>query len=155
MPFLALNAGAGICVLSTIGDSRWSAGDPPSLTAPSFAETPVVGEYLVPLDLSLRAVVGEVNDFLAVKHALPIALDFLTTSGMSILALFPLAIIAVIISIFVVIRRKADLKKYRATVDQLQIELEQVKLQITDGNFAVPSCQSDGDATEVLPRLAR
>ncbi|MFL4476760.1 hypothetical protein ACIPUB_00610 [Paeniglutamicibacter sp. ORCA_105] len=153
--FAALNAGSGIYVLSTVGDSRWSAGEESSLSAPSLAGTPVVGEYLVPLDSALHAVVGGVNEFMAFKQALPIALEFLAMSGIALLVSFPLAIIAVIISFIVARRRKANFEKYRATVDQLKVELEQVKFQIAAGNFAVPAFQSVDDATEVLPRLTR
>ncbi len=75
--FAALNAGAGIYVLNHFGDSRWSPGSEPPLSAPSFSGTPVVGQFLGPLDSALNGVVGGVNDFLAFKHALPVALDFL------------------------------------------------------------------------------
>ncbi|MDQ0095022.1 hypothetical protein [Paeniglutamicibacter psychrophenolicus] len=155
MLFAALNAGAGIYVLSTVGDSRWSAGEESSLSAPSFAETPVVGGYLVPLDSALHAVVGGVNEFMAFKQALPIALEFLATSGIALLVSFPLAIIAAIVSFIVARRHKANFEKFRATVDQLKVELEQVKFQIAASNFAVPAYQAVDDATDVLPRLTR
>ncbi|MFI8412120.1 hypothetical protein ACIGB6_06490 [Paeniglutamicibacter gangotriensis] len=155
MLFAALNVGAGIYILNTVGDSRWSADEESSLTAPSFAETPVVGEYLVPLDSALHAVVGGMNEFIAFNQALPIALEFLATSGIALLVSFPLAIIAVIISFIVARRRKANFEKYRTTVDLLKIELEQVKVQLATGNFAVPALQSEDDVTDVLPRLKR
>ncbi|MBV1780070.1 hypothetical protein KRR55_13210 [Paeniglutamicibacter sp. ABSL32-1] len=155
MLFAALNAGAGIYVLNHVGDSRWSAGGEPSQSAPSFAETPVVGEYLVPLDSALQAVVGGMNEFLAFKQALPVALEFLGTSGSALLVSVPVAVIAMFISFFVARRRKADFEKYRATVDQLKDELEQVKLQIAAGNFAFPAFRTPDDVTDVLPRLTR
>ena len=52
--FAALNAGAGIYVLNHFGDSRWSAGGAPPLSAPSFSGTPVVGQFLGPLDSALN-----------------------------------------------------------------------------------------------------
>lgn len=131
--FAALNAGAAIYVLNHFRDSRWSAGGEPPLSAPSFSGTPVVGQYLGPLDATLNGVVGGVNDFLAFKQALPIALDFLTASGWALLVSFPLVILAAGISYAGARRRTADFEKYRATVDRLNDELEQVKRQIASG----------------------
>jgi hypothetical protein len=74
-----------------------------------------------------------VNDFLAFKQALPVALDFLAVSGWALLLSFPLAILAAVISFAMARRRSADFEKYRATVDLLQDELEQVKRQISAG----------------------
>jgi hypothetical protein len=129
--FAALNAGAGIYVLNTFRDSRWSAGGEAPLSAPSFSETPIVGQYLGPLDSALQGVVGGVNDFLAFKQALPVALDFLATSGWALLLSFPVAILAAVISFAMARRRAAEFEKYRAKVDLLEDELEQVKRQIS------------------------
>jgi hypothetical protein len=134
--FAALNAGTGIYVLNHFGDSRWSAGGEPPLSAPSFSGTPLVGQFLGPLDSALNAVVGGVNEFLAFKQALPIALDFLAVSGWALLVAFPLAILAAGVSFAVARRRAAEFDKYRATVDLLKDELEQVKRQISSGNSA-------------------
>lgn len=131
--FAALNAGAGIYVLNHFSDPRWSGGEQP-LSAPSLSGTPVVGEFLGPLDSALSGVVGGVNDFLAFKHALPIALDFLAVSGWALLVSFPVAVVAAVISFAQARRRKADFDRYRATVDLLQAELEQVKRQISSGS---------------------
>lgn len=128
--FAALNAGAGIYVLNHFGDSRWSAGGDAPLSAPSFSGTPVVGQYLEPLDAALNGVVGGVNEFLAFKQALPVALDFLAASGWALLLSFPLAILAASISYAEARRRRADFEKYRTTVDLLKDELEQVKRQL-------------------------
>ena len=128
--FAALNASAGIYVLNHFGDSRWSAGGEPPLSAPSFSGTPVVGQFLGPLDSTLNGVVGGVNEFLAFKQALPVALDFLAASGWALLVSFPLAVLAAGISYAEARRRTADFEKYRATVDLLKDELEQVKRQI-------------------------
>ncbi|MFE4833936.1 hypothetical protein ACFRAU_04545 [Arthrobacter sp. NPDC056691] len=131
--FAALNAGAGIYVLNHVGDPRWSDGEPP-LSAPSFSGTPMVGQFLGPLDSALNSVVGGVNAFLAFKQALPIALGFLGTSGWALMVSFPLGILATVITYVMDRRRAADFEKYRATVDQLKVELEQVKRQISSGN---------------------
>lgn len=132
--FAALNAAAGIYVLNHFTDSRWSAGGEPPLSAPSFSGTPLVGQFLGPLDSALNGVVGGVNEFLTFKQALPVALDFLAASGWALMVAFPLAILAAGVSYAVARRRAAEFDKYRATVDQLKDELEQVKRQIASGN---------------------
>ena len=132
--FAALNAGAGIYVLNHFADSRWSAGRDPPLSAPSLSGTPLVGQFLGPLDSALNGVVSGVNDFLAFQQALPVALDFLAVSGWALLVSFPLAVLAAGIGFAVAWRRTADFDRYRATVDLLKVELEQVKRQISLGN---------------------
>lgn len=131
--FAALNAAAGIYVLNHFTDSRWSSGGEPPLSAPSFSGTPVVGQFLGPLDSALNGVVGGVNDFLAFKHALPVALEFLGASGWAMLLSFPLAVVAAVVSFIAARRRAAAFDKYRATVDELKDELEQVKRQLASG----------------------
>jgi len=153
--FAALNAGAGIYVLNHFGDSRWSAGGEPPLSAPSFSGTPVVGQFLGPLDSALNGVVGGVNEFLAFKQALPVALDFLAASGWALLVSFPLAVLAAGISFAVARRRTADFEKYRATVDLLKDELEQVKRQISAGNAVYTALPAEDEVNDVRPRLAR
>lgn len=142
--FAALNAGAGIYVLNHVGDPRWSGGEQP-LSAPSFSGTPMVGQFLGPLDSALSAVVGGVNSFLAFKQALPVALGFLGTSGWALLVSFPLGILAAIISYVLERRRKAEFDKYRSTVDQLKVELDQIKRQIASANSS-PAGRSSGEA---------
>ncbi|WP_051476955.1 hypothetical protein [Arthrobacter sp. Br18] len=153
--FAALNAGAGIYVLNHFDDSRWSAGGKPPLSAPSFSGTPLVGKYLGPLDSALDGVVGGVNEFLAFKQALPIALDFFVVSGWALLVSFPLVILAAGIGYAVAKRRTADFEKYRATVDLLKEELEQIKRQISSGDFvykALPAEDGVADVGSVLTR---
>lgn len=131
--FAALNAAAGIYVLNHFSEPRWSPEGNAPLSAPSLSETPMVGEFLVPLDSALEGVVGGVNDFRAFQQALPIALDFLAASGWALLVSFPLVILAACVSFAKARRRKAEFTKYRATVDSLKDELEQVKRQIAPG----------------------
>jgi hypothetical protein len=145
--FAALNAGAGIYVLNHFSDSRWSTGGEPPLSVPSFSGTPVVGQFLEPLDSALNGVVGGVNEFLAFKQALPVAMDFLAASGWALLVAFPLAILAASISFAAAIRQTAEFEKYRATVDLLQDELEQVKRQISAGK-SVDKALPAGSAPE-------
>jgi hypothetical protein len=153
--FAALNAGVGIYVLNNFRDSRWSAGGEAPLSAPSFSQTPIVGQYLGPLDSALQGVVGGVNDFLAFKQALPVALDFLAVAGWALLLSFPLAILAAVISFAMARRRSADFEKYRATVDLLQDELEQVKRQISAGKLVDMDFTAENEVTDARPRLSR
>ncbi|MFC9335846.1 hypothetical protein [Arthrobacter sp. NPDC057009] len=149
--FAALNAGAGIYVMNHVGDPRWSAGEQP-LSAPSFSGTPMVGQFLGPLDSALNDVVGQVNAFLAFKQALPVALGFLGTSGWALLVSFPLGILAAVTSYIQERRRKAEFEKYRATVDQLKVELEQIKRQISSGNAGSTALPAGDEVPDARPR---
>jgi hypothetical protein len=153
--FAALNAGAAIYVLNHFDDPRWSSGKDPSLSAPSLSDTPIVGEYLGDLDSALDGVVGGVNEFLAFKQALPVALDFLAASGWALLASFPLAILAAGIGFTMARRRSAAFDRYRADVDLLKKELEQLKRQISSGHSGATALPSGHADSEVLPRRTR
>jgi len=152
--FAALNAGAGIYVLNHVGAPHWSGGEPP-LSAPSFSGTPMVGQFLGPLDSALNGVVGGVNAFLAFKQALPIALGFLGTSGWALLAPFPLGILAAVISYIQERRRRAEFDKYRTTVDQLKVELEQIKRQISSANSSGTGPSAADQNPNALPLPTR
>ncbi|WP_087874528.1 hypothetical protein [Arthrobacter globiformis] len=149
--FAALNAGAGIYVMNHVGDPRWSAGEQP-LSAPSFSGTPMVGQFLGPLDSALSAVVGQVNTFLAFKQALPVALGFLGMSGWALLVSFPLGILAAVVSYIQERCRKAEFEKYRASVDQLKVELEQIKRQISSGNAGSTALPAGDEVPDARPR---
>ena len=114
-----------------------------------------MGQFLGPLDSALNGVVGGVNEFLAFKHALPVALDFLAASGWALLVSFPLAILAAGISFAVAGRRAADFERYRATVDRLKDELEQVKRQIASGNSIGTALPAEDKITDVRSGLIR
>ncbi len=91
------------------------------------------------------------NEFLAFKQALPVALDFLAASGWALLVLFPLAVLAAGISFAAARRRTADFEKYRATVDLLKDELEQVKWQISSGNSVYTALPAEEEVSDVRP----
>ncbi|MGF9660537.1 hypothetical protein AAIH25_01555 [Arthrobacter crystallopoietes] len=151
--FAALNLGAGIYVLNHFDDPRWSAGKEPALSVPPLSGTAVVGQFLGPLDTALNGVVGQVNAFMALQHALSLALDFLAVSALALLVSFPLAILAAGISYVVAKRKIADFEKYRATVDLLKEELEQVKRQISSVNSVDTALPAEGELTDARPRL--
>lgn len=132
--FAALNAGGAIYVLDHFHDARWASGGQPPLTAPSLADAPVVGQFLGGLDSAMTGVIGGVNDFLAFKKALPVALDFLAATGWALLVAFPLALIAVGTSYRSARRRRVDFRKYHIEIELLRSELDLVKRQIaSDG----------------------
>lgn len=151
MLFAALNAGAGIYVLNHVGDSRWSTGAETPLSAPPLAETPVVGQFLGTLDSTLHEMVGGVNAFLAFQQALPVALDFFARSGWALLVAFPLAMLAGCISYAAARGRRADFEKYRAAVDLLRDELDQIKREISSGGPAVTASPLQAEGTGVRP----
>jgi disulfide bond formation protein DsbB len=143
--FAALSAGAGVYVLNHVGDARWSAGEESRLSAPSFSGTPLVGQFLVPLDSVLNQVVGGVNEFLALQQALPVALDFFAAAGWALLVSFPLAIVAVAVSYAEARRRRAEFEDYRAAVDLLKGEVETLKWQIASGNSVDTAPRTEDD----------
>ncbi|MBG6226545.1 putative RND superfamily exporter protein [Arthrobacter sp. CAN_A2] len=150
--FAGLNAAAGIYVLNHFSDSRWSPEGMAQLSAPSLSETPLVGDSLVPLDSVLEGVVGGVNDFRAFQQALPVTLDFLAVSGWALLVSVPLVILAAALSFLAARRRKAEASKYRATVDSLKDELEQIKRQIAAGYPTSTILSAEEDVIDAGPR---
>ena len=149
--FAVLNAGTGIYVLRTVGDSRWGQEGTVPLSAPSLSETPLVGQYLDPLNSALQSMVGSVNSLVAFQQALPVALDFFTKSGWALLIAVPLMLLVVVMSYRAARRRKRELNNYRATVDQLKIDLEQVKARLT----MLDGASSLGEPTAGPPQASR
>lgn len=147
--FAAVNAGAGIYVLNHLTDPRWTPEGTESLTAPSFAGTPLVGQYLGPLDSALASVMSGVNDFQTFQHALPVALGFLGTSSLALLWSFPMMIVTLVISFFVGRYERSRFRKYRSTVDRLSVELEQVKLQLAGMAPAEPVLPAQAAVVDV------
>lgn len=149
--FAVLNAVTGIYVLRTVGDSRWAQEGTVPLSAPSLSETPLVGQYLDPLNSALQSMVGSVNSLVAFQQALPVALDFFTKSGWALLIAVPLMLLVVVMSYRAARRRKRELNNYRATVDQLKIDLEQVKARLT----MLDGASSLGEPTAGPPQASR
>lgn len=131
--FATLSGGAGLYVLNHYSDPRWSP-EAARLSAPSLAETPLVGQFMGPLDSALSSMVNGVNDFLAFKDALPVALDFFASAGWALLVSFPIGIMAAIVNVVLAKRRAAAVERYRITVDQLKADVERLKLQVQAGS---------------------
>jgi hypothetical protein len=123
--FVAASIGAGIYVLAHPNDPRWPAGT--QLSAPSLSGTPLVGEYLQPLDFLTHSVVGGVNDLRGFQQAFPVALNFFTMAGWGCLALVPLGIFALAASYVEQKRRKAEFSRYKSAVEELQQQLRDVQ----------------------------
>ncbi|NKX55396.1 hypothetical protein [Arthrobacter mobilis] len=123
--FIAASLASGIYVLAHRSDPRWSAGSP--LSAPSLSGTPLVGEYLEPLDALMHSVVGGVNDLRDFQQAMAVALDFFTMAGWGCLAAVPVALFALAASYLDQKRRKAELTRYKSTVEDLQQQLTDLK----------------------------
>jgi hypothetical protein len=131
--FVAVNVGAGIYVLYHYGDARWGGGGEPPLSAPSLSDAPVVGQFMGPLESFLSGVVGGVNDFLAFKRSLPVALEFFAAAGWALLIAVPLAMFAIAMSYAEARRRRAEFARYQLTVDRLKDEIEDIKRQLGSG----------------------
>ncbi|KIA73919.1 hypothetical protein ANMWB30_11670 [Arthrobacter sp. MWB30] len=87
-----------------------------------------------PFDSALSSVINGVNDYLAFKDALPVALDFFASAGWALLVSFPLGILAAIVNFVLAKRRAAIVERYRSTVDQLKADVEKLKLQVRAGS---------------------
>jgi len=131
--YMILTAGVGVYVLMHITDPRWSVGRDPLLQAPSLGGTPVIGERLLPLDDFLRDMATSVNEFTSFRHALPVAQDFFALAGWSLLALVPVAIMALAISRFKSATLFLRFDRLAATVRELSAEVEKLKQQIPSG----------------------
>lgn len=125
--FAVANIGAGIYVLSHLGDSRWGGGAEDRLGAPSLGDTPVIGRFLGSLDTLLSGVVDGVNEFIDFRTALPVALEYLSAAGWALVLAVPMGILALIVSYREAQRRKAEFARYSLQVEELSAELDEIK----------------------------
>lgn len=120
LTFMVTTASVGIYVLMHINDPRWSAGRDPLVQAPSFSDTPVVGQYLDPLDGFLNNTAASINEITAFRHAVPVANEFFGLAGWAFLVLIVVTIAAILISKFQPSPEKREIR-------QLREELSEVK----------------------------
>jgi hypothetical protein len=125
--FMVASAGAGTYVLHHLGDDRWRGGTGNRLTVPSLSETPVVGQFMEPVDSFMESVAGSVNQFLDFQEALPAALDFFVAAGWALLVSLPLALLVMIVGYVEARRRKAEFDRYKLQVEELRAELNDLK----------------------------
>lgn len=128
------NIGAGIYVLSHLGDARWGGGAAERLSDPSLSGIPVVGGFLEPLESFLGGVVDGVNGFIDLSAALPVALEFFTAAGWALFASLPLAVLALVFRHREAMRHKAEFVAYKRQVDELRGELEDIKRGLSYAN---------------------
>jgi hypothetical protein len=122
------NIGAGVYVLSHLGDSRWGGGAEDRLgPPPKLADTPVVGRFLGDLDAAMSGVVDGVNEFIDFRASLPVAVEFLAAAGWALLVAVPLGILALIVSYRDGQRGKKEFARYSSRVEELSAELEEIK----------------------------
>lgn len=121
--YMVTTVGTGVYVLMTIGDPRWSTGKEPLLQAPSISDTPMIGQWMAPLDAFLGEAATSINELVAFRHAFPVAQDFFALAGWALLLLIPLVIAALIVSRF---QPSKDQQEIRA----LREELRQIKKHI-------------------------
>lgn len=128
--FMAVNVGAGIYVLNHLADGRWGGDAQAKLAPPSLSGTPVVGQFLEPLERAMAGMAGSVNDFIDFQAALPVALGFFAAAGWALAVSVPLALAAAAVQARLARRRKAEAVAWQDEVEKLRRELEAVKRHV-------------------------
>jgi hypothetical protein len=128
--FIAASLAAGIYVLNHLGEGRWGGDKETRLDPPSLSETPMVGQFLEPLDGALSGLAGAVNEFVDFKAAFPVALDFFVAAGWALAATVPVGLCVLIGNAWETKRRKAEFAASRKELAQLRAELEGVKQHV-------------------------
>ena len=128
--FMAVNIGAGIYVLNHLADDRWGGDGQAKLAPPSLSGTPVVGQFLAPLEGAMAGMAGSVNDFIDFQAALPVALGFFAAAGWALAVSVPLALAAAAVQARRLRRRKAEAVAWQDEVEKLRRELDAVKRHV-------------------------
>lgn len=124
---MVTNAGAGIYVLNHVGDHRWASRAEDRLSAPPLRETPVIGDFLEPLDSLMGGVVDSVNKVVDFQAALPVAMEFFVAAGWAFIVSLPLSLVALVVGYAVARRRRAEFRSYKLRVDDLTEELADIR----------------------------
>ena len=125
--FIAASLAAGIYVLNHLGEGRWGGDEEAKVDPPSLSETPMVGQFLEPLDGTLSGVADVVNEFVDFRAAFPVALDFFVAAGWALAAAVPVGLCVLIGNALETKRRKAEFASSKKELAQLRAELERVK----------------------------
>jgi hypothetical protein len=128
--FAAASAGAGIYVLNHLGDGRWGGDEDSRLQPPALSGTPVVGDFLKPLDNVLGGMAEGVNDFVDFRSALPVALEFFAAAGWALAASIPAGLLVLGFTARAARRRNAALAAQGRELQSLRNELERVKRHV-------------------------
>jgi hypothetical protein len=120
--YMATTAGVGLYILLHINDPRWSAGREPLLKAPSISDTPIIGQYLEPLNGFLDNTATSINELTAFRYALPVAQEFFGLAGWAFLALLPVTALALFVSRIQAAnqatRQRQELRRLRIALDE-------------------------------------
>lgn len=125
--FMVASAGAGIYILNHVGDSRWDSKAEDRFNAPPLTETPMVGQFMEPLDSFLGGVVGTVNQMVDFQAAFPVAMEFFVAAGWAFALSLPLGLLSLVGTYLEAKRRKREFRRYKIRVDNLAAELEDIK----------------------------
>jgi len=128
--FMAANTGAGIYVLNHLADGRWGGDAHARLDPPSFSGTPVVGQFLQPLDAAMADLAGRANDFIDFQAALPVALGFFAAAGWALAAMVPVGLAAAAAQARDARRRKAEAAAWQNEVEKLRAEVDALKRHV-------------------------
>lgn len=128
--FMAANIGAGIYVLNHLADGRWGGDAQAKLAPPSLSGTPVVGQFLQPVEGAMAGMAGSLNDFIDFQAALPVALGFFAAAGWALAVSVPVALAAAAVQARRARRRKAEAAKWQDEVEKLRRELDAVKRHV-------------------------
>jgi hypothetical protein len=121
--FAVASFAAGVYVLFHLGDGRWGGDAHERLVAPSLAGTPVVGQFLKPVDGLLSGLADGVNEFNDVQAALPVAGGFLAAAGWAFALAVPLSILSLVVGFFLARYRKAEFVRVARQVEDLSAEV--------------------------------
>ena len=127
--YVIVTAGAGLYVLLHINDPRWSAGKEPLLEAPKVSEAPLIGQYLEPLGDFLNSTANSINDFVAFRHALPVAQEFFTFALWGLIIFVPVMITALVMSRLQPLLLENKVKLLTKAVNELRIASGQKPLK--------------------------
>ncbi|VXC37174.1 conserved membrane hypothetical protein [Arthrobacter sp. 9AX] len=134
--FIAASLAAGIYVLNHLGEGRWGGDKEPKLDPPSFSETPMVGQFLEPLDGALSGMADVVNELGDFRAAFPVALDFFVAAGWALAAAVPAGLCVLVGNAWENKRRRAESAAAVKELARLRAELESVKQHVGYGSGA-------------------
>lgn len=125
--FAVANVAAGIYVLCHLGDGRWGGDAHERLVAPSLAGTPMIGQFLAPVDGLLSGLAEGFNEFTDIQAALPVAAGFMGTAIWASAVAVPLCIVALVVGFIVASRQKAAFKRVTADIKRLNEEIVELR----------------------------
>lgn len=128
--YIAGTLGAGIYVLNHLQDGRWGGNEEARMDPPSFTETPMVGQFLGPLDDALGSVADGYNEFLDFRAALAVAVEYFAAAGWALAILVPLGLVSLVVQVVVARRRAARTRAAVAEVARLRDDLERLKRHV-------------------------